>query len=98
MQDFKPANNLMMAMIQHLTKSSATGGVGLPCIVRRSSQFALVCGSLCIGAAGARARHGLTPSTLDLAATQDGVLGAHRAGPAEPRRLVFLARFHNRLP
>ena len=35
MLDAKPANNLMMAMIQHLTKSSATGGVGLPCIVRR---------------------------------------------------------------
>ena len=34
MQDVKPTNNLMMAMIQHLTKSSATGGAGLPCIVR----------------------------------------------------------------
>ena len=40
MLDEKPTNNLMMAMIQHLTKSSATGGVGLPCIVRRRSQFA----------------------------------------------------------
>ena len=37
MQDVKPANNLLMAMIQHLTKSSATGGGGLPCIVRRRS-------------------------------------------------------------
>ena len=34
--DVNPMNNLMMAMIQHLTKSSATGGGGLPCIVRRS--------------------------------------------------------------
>ena len=39
MQDVKPTNNLMMAMIQHLTKSSATGGVGLPCIVRRRSRL-----------------------------------------------------------
>ena len=36
MLDAKPANNLMMAMLLHLTKSSATGGVDLPCIVRRT--------------------------------------------------------------
>ena len=36
MLDEKPTNNLMMAMIQHMTKSSATGGLGLPCIVCRN--------------------------------------------------------------
>lgn len=42
MQDMKPTNNLMMAMIKNLTKSSATGGLGLPCIVRRRSRLVVV--------------------------------------------------------
>jgi hypothetical protein len=42
MQDDKPTNNLMLAMIQHLTGSSATGDLGLPCIVRRRNRLAVV--------------------------------------------------------
>ena len=49
MLDAKPANKLMMAMLLHLTKSSATGGVGLPCIVRHTCRNRLVA----VGSAGA---------------------------------------------
>ena len=37
MLEAKPANELVMAMLLHLTKPTATGGDGYPCIVRRRS-------------------------------------------------------------